>query len=47
MSIQYMVQGFEPVTIGTDHESLPITTRPGLPPNDIVAFSTIRYRRFL
>ena len=30
MSIQYMVLGFEPTTL--EHESPPITTRPGLPP---------------
>ena len=30
MSTQYMVTGFEPMTFGC--ESLPITTRPGLPP---------------
>ena len=30
MSIQYTVPGFEPTTFGC--ESLPITTRPGLPP---------------
>ena len=28
MSIQYTVPGFEPL----EHESSPITTRPGLPP---------------
>ena len=30
MSIQYTVQGFELTTL--DHESPPITTIPGLPP---------------
>ena len=31
MSIQFTVPGFEPMTFA--HESPPITTRPGLPPN--------------
>ena len=38
MSIQYMALGFEPMTF--EHESPPISIRPGLPP----ICSTVRYR---
>ena len=37
MSIQYTVPGFKPMTFG--YESLPITTRPGLPPNKCKCYS--------
>ena len=36
MSIQYTVPGFEPTTL--EHESSPITTRPGLPPRIYLSF---------
>ena len=39
MSIQYTVQGFEPMTFSTSH---PITTRTGLPPYVIFVYEDIK-----
>ena len=44
MSIQYAMLGLNPRPSG--HESPPITTRPGLPPNVMSKFSSVLSRSY-